>query len=123
GCRKLSIPAIALFPYIDARLKTPDGREAVNPKGLVPCAIRAVKKRFPELGVIADAALDPYTTHGHDGVLDARGNVANDRTVTILQKQALVCARAGVDIVAPSDMMDGRVKAIRAALDAERHLD
>jgi porphobilinogen synthase len=114
---KLGIPAIALFPAIDKKLKTADGREATNPRGLVPRAVAALKKRLPELGVITDAALDPYTTHGHDGVLDRSGYVLNDETVTILQKQALACAEAGVDIVAPSDMMDGRVGAIRAALD------
>jgi porphobilinogen synthase len=114
---KLGIPAIALFPAIDKKLKTADGREATNPRGLVPRAVAALKKRLPELGVITDAALDPYTAHGHDGVLDRSGYVLNDETVTILQKQALACAEAGVDIVAPSDMMDGRVGAIRAALD------
>jgi porphobilinogen synthase len=117
SCVELGIPAVALFPAIDKKLKTADGREATNRKGLVPRAVAALKKRFPELGVITDAALDPYTTHGHDGVLDKSGYVLNDETVAILQKQALVCAEAGVDIVAPSDMMDGRVGAIRAALD------
>jgi len=116
-CVKLGIPALALFPAVEPRLKTADGREAVNPKGLVPRAVAALKKHLPELGVITDAALDPYTTHGHDGVLDRNGYVLNDKTVSVLQKQALVCAGAGVDIVAPSDMMDGRVGAIRAALD------
>jgi porphobilinogen synthase len=114
---KLGIPAVALFPAIDKKLKTADGREATNPRGLVPRAVAALKKRLPELGVITDAALDPYTTHGHAGVLDRGGYVLNDETVAILQKQALACAEAGVDIVAPSDMMDGRVGAIRAALD------
>jgi porphobilinogen synthase len=113
----LGIPAIALFPAVEKKLKTADGREATNPKGLVPRAVAALKKRFPELGVITDAALDPYTTHGHDGVLDRSGYVLNDETVATLQKQALACAEAGVDVVAPSDMMDGRVGAIRAALD------
>jgi porphobilinogen synthase len=117
SCVELGIPAIALFPAIDRKLKTADGREAVNRKGLVPRAVAALKKQCPQLCIITDAALDPYTTHGHDGVLDARGYVLNDETVTILQKQALVCAEAGVDIVAPSDMMDGRVGGIRAALD------
>ena len=116
-CVELGIPAVALFPAVDKKLKTADGREATNPKGLVPRAAAALKKRFPELGVITDAALDPYTTHGHDGVLDASGYVLNDETVAILQKQALVCAEAGVDVIAPSDMMDGRIGAIRAALD------
>lgn len=116
-CVELGIPAIALFPAIDKKLKSADGREAINRRGLIPRAVTALKKRFPELGIITDAALDPYTTHGHDGVLDANGYVLNDETVAILQKQALVCAEAGVDIVAPSDMMDGRVGGIRTALD------
>jgi porphobilinogen synthase len=116
-CLAYGIPAIAIFPAIDHKLKTPDGREATNPKGLVPRAVAAVKKRFPELGVITDVALDPYTTHGHDGVTDASGYVLNDETIAVLEKQALVNAAAGVDVVAPSDMMDGRVGAIRAALD------
>jgi porphobilinogen synthase len=116
-CGELGIPAIALFPAIDKRLKTADGREALNPRGLIPRAVAALKKRFPELGVITDAALDPYTTHGHDGLLDRSGYVVNDATVAVLQKQALVCAEAGIDVVAPSDMMDGRVGAIRSALD------
>jgi porphobilinogen synthase len=118
-CLKLGIPALALFPAIESRLKTADGREAANPRGLVPRAVTALKKRFPELGVITDVALDPYTTHGHDGVIDSSGYVLNDKTVAILQRQAVVNAAAGVDIVAPSDMMDGRIGAIRAALDAE----
>ncbi|HYC47064.1 MAG TPA: porphobilinogen synthase, partial [Burkholderiales bacterium] len=116
-CARLGIPALALFPAIDRKLKTPDGREATNRRGLVPRAVSALKRALPELGVITDAALDPYTTHGQDGVLDRSGYVLNDRTVAILQKQALVCAEAGVDVVAPSDMMDGRVGAIRDALD------
>ena len=118
-CAKLGIPALALFPAVETRLKTADGREATNPRGLVPRAVAALKKHLPELGVITDAALDPYTTHGHDGVLDRDGYVLNDKTVSVLQKQALVCAQAGVDIVAPSDMMDGRIGAIRAALDGK----
>jgi len=122
SCLELGIPALALFPAIDKKLKTADGREAVNRRGLVPRAVAALKKRFPELGLITDAALDPYTTHGHDGVLDRSGYVLNDETVAILQKQALVCAEAGVDIVAPSDMMDGRIGAIRAALDHAGHI-
>jgi porphobilinogen synthase len=117
ACLKLGIPALALFPLIAPRLKTPDGREAANPKGLIPRAVAALKKRLPELGLITDAALDPYTTHGQDGVLDRQGYVLNDETIAVLERQALACAAAGVDIVAPSDMMDGRVKAIRAALD------
>ncbi|MGZ8203408.1 MAG: porphobilinogen synthase [Burkholderiales bacterium] len=116
-CMQLGVPAIALFPVVEQRLKTTDGREAVNRRGVIPRAVAAVKKRFPELGVITDAALDPYTTHGHDGVTDRAGYVLNDETVAILEKQSLVCAEAGVDVIAPSDMMDGRVGAIRRALD------
>ena len=97
-CLKLGIPALAIFPFIAPNLKTPDGREAVNPKGLVPRAVSALKKRLPELGVITDAALDPYTTHGHDGVIDRGGQVLNDETVAVLEKQAIVCAAAGVDV-------------------------
>jgi porphobilinogen synthase len=118
ACLTLGVPAVALFPAIDKKLKTPDGREATNRRGLIPRAVTELKKRFPELGVITDAALDPYTTHGQDGVIDREGYVLNDETVAILQKQAVVCAQAGVDVVAPSDMMDGRVGAIRQALDA-----
>jgi porphobilinogen synthase len=121
-CLKRGIPAIAVFPLIARELKTPDGREATNPKGLVPRAVAALKKRFPELGVITDVALDPYTTHGHDGVLGRDGYVLNDETIAVLERQALVCAAAGVDVVAPSDMMDGRVGAIRAALDAAKFI-
>ena len=116
-CVELGIPAIALFPAVDKKLKTPDGREATNRKGLIPRTVSALKKRFPGLGVITDAALDPYTTHGQDGVIDASGYVMNDETVAILCRQARVCAEAGVDVVAPSDMMDGRIGAIRDALD------
>jgi porphobilinogen synthase len=116
-CLELRIPVMALFPAIDASLKTPDGREAVNPKGLVPRAVAALKQRFPELGVMTDVALDPFTSHGQDGVLDASGYILNDETLAILEKQALVEAGAGVDIVAPSDMMDGRIGRIRAALE------
>jgi porphobilinogen synthase len=121
-CLKLGIPALALFPAIEPRLKSADGREATNPKGLVPRAVSALKKRFPELGVITDVALDPYTTHGHDGLIDKSGYVLNDETIAVLQRQALVNAAAGVDIVAPSDMMDGRIGAIRSALDAKGYL-
>jgi len=117
ACLTLGVPAVALFPAIDKKLKTPDGREATNRRGLIPRAVAALKKRFPELGVVTDAALDPYTTHGQDGVIDREGYVLNDETVAILRKQAVVCAQAGVDVVAPSDMMDGRVGAIRQALD------
>ena len=122
-CAHAGIPAVAVFPAIEPRLKTADGREATNPKGLVPRAVAALKKNFPDLGMITDVALDPYTTHGHDGVLDADGYVLNDATIAILQKQALVNAAAGVDIVAPSDMMDGRIGAIRAALDRKGYID
>ncbi|MGH8744360.1 MAG: porphobilinogen synthase [Burkholderiales bacterium] len=118
-CVKLGIPAVALFPVIDPKLKTPDAKEALNPKGLLPSVVKAIKKRFPELGVITDIALDPYTSHGQDGLLDKSGYVMNDATVAVLVKQALGHAEAGVDIVAPSDMMDGRIGAIRQALDAK----
>jgi porphobilinogen synthase len=121
-CLKLEIPALALFPAIDAPLKTPDGREAYNPKGLIPRAVAALKKRFPELGVMTDVALDPYTSHGQDGVIDDAGYILNDETLDILVKQALVQAAAGVDIVAPSDMMDGRIGRIRAALEKAGHI-
>ncbi len=116
-CVDLGIPAVAVFPHVDGALRTPDGMEAVNADGLVPRAVAAVKAACPELGVITDAALDPYTSHGHDGVLDASHYVLNDRTVEILVQQALVCAEAGADMIAPSDMMDGRVGAIREALE------
>ncbi|MNS71853.1 Delta-aminolevulinic acid dehydratase [compost metagenome] len=121
-CVKLGIPVIALFPVIDPSIKTPDGIEATRPEGLVPRAVRALKDRFPELGVLTDVALDPYTSHGQDGVLDDNGYVINDITVEILVKQALVQAEAGVDIVAPSDMMDGRIGAVRAALEDAGHI-
>jgi porphobilinogen synthase len=121
-CLKLEIPALALFPAIDSRLKTADGREAFNAKGLIPRAVAALKKRFPELGVMTDVALDPYTSHGQDGVIDDAGDILNDETLDILVKQALVQAAAGVDIVAPSDMMDGRIGRIRAALEKAGHL-
>ncbi|MEN9890908.1 MAG: hypothetical protein RLY78_1203, partial [Pseudomonadota bacterium] len=116
---ELGVPALALFPVIDQALKTPDGREACNPEGLVPRTVRALKDRFPQLGVITDVALDPYTSHGQDGLLDDSGYILNDPTVEMLVRQALNQAAAGVDIVAPSDMMDGRIGAIRAALEAE----
>jgi porphobilinogen synthase len=118
----LGVPALALFPVIEPSLKTPDGREAMNPEGLVPRVVAGLKKRFPELGVMTDVALDPYTSHGQDGVIDDAGYILNDETLAILQKQALTQAAAGVDICAPSDMMDGRIGAIRAALDAERFI-
>jgi porphobilinogen synthase len=113
----LGIPVVALFPYTDPALKTPDGREATNPTNLVCSAVREIKRAVPELGVLCDVALDPYTSHGHDGVL-IDGYVANDETIDILTRQALVQAEAGCDIIAPSDMMDGRVGAIRTALEA-----
>jgi porphobilinogen synthase len=116
-CLKLGLPALALFPVIDQRLKSADGREAFNPKGLVPRAVAAVKKRFPELGIMTDVALDPYTSHGQDGLIDESGYILNDQTLDVLVKQALTQAAAGVDIVAPSDMMDGRIGRIRAALE------
>ncbi|WP_249937132.1 porphobilinogen synthase [Roseateles sp. DAIF2] len=121
-CVSLGIPVLALFPAIDPALKTPDGKEATNPDGLIPRVVRALKENFPQLGILTDVALDPYTSHGQDGVLDERGYILNDRTVEILTQQALVQARAGVDIVAPSDMMDGRVGAIRQALEADGHI-
>ncbi len=121
-CVKLGIPVLALFPVIDASLKTPDGIEAINPQGLVPRAVRELKQRFPELGILTDVALDPYTSHGQDGVLDAHGYVLNDETTPLLVRQALAQAEAGVDIVAPSDMMDGRIGAIREALEADKHI-
>ena len=118
-CVKLGIPVMALFPVIDPALKMPDGREATNPEGLVPTVVRELKKRFPELGVMTDVALDPFTSHGQDGLLDEHNYILNDPTVEILVKQALTQAEAGVDMVAPSDMMDGRIGAIRAALEAK----
>jgi porphobilinogen synthase len=117
-CSDVGIPVIALFPVIDPALKSPDGREALNPDGLVPRAVRALKSRFPQLGVLTDIALDPYTSHGQDGLLDDGGYILNDETVQVLVRQALVQAEAGVDIVAPSDMMDGRIGAIRTALES-----
>jgi porphobilinogen synthase len=117
-CVRLGIPVMALFPVIDGALKTPDGREAYNPDGLVPRVVRGLKQRFPELGVMTDVALDPYTSHGQDGVLDESGYILNDPTVEILTQQALAQAAAGVDIVAPSDMMDGRIGVIRSALES-----
>ncbi len=116
---ELELPAIALFPNISDDLKTADGREACNPDGLIPRAVAAVKARVPELGVVTDAALDPYTSHGHDGLIDDDGYVLNDESIEVLCLQALACANAGTDVIAPSDMMDGRVGAIRGRLDAE----
>ena len=115
----LGIPAVAVFPNIEDGLKDPDGREAVNPDGLIPRAVAALKAACPELGVITDAALDPYTSHGHDGLLTDAGEIANDATLEVLVEQALVCANAGADVIAPSDMMDGRVGAIREALESQ----
>jgi porphobilinogen synthase len=117
-CVKLGVPVMALFPVIDVALKTPDGKEALNEKGLVPRAVRELKKRFPELGLLTDVALDPFTTHGQDGLLDESGYIMNDETVEVLRRQALLQAQAGVDIVAPSDMMDGRIGAIRSTLES-----
>jgi porphobilinogen synthase len=121
-CLKLRIPALALFPVIEQKLKTLDGREAYNPRGLVPRAVAQLKKRFPELGVMTDVALDPYTSHGQDGVVDANGYIINDVTLEVLVKQALAQAAAGVDMVAPSDMMDGRIGRIRTALEKAGHI-
>jgi porphobilinogen synthase len=121
-CVKLRIPVLALFPVIEQKLKTPDGREAFNPKGLVPRAVAALKKRFPQLGIMTDVALDPYTSHGQDGVIDRDGYIVNDITLDVLVKQALCQAKAGVDIVAPSDMMDGRIGRIRSALEKAGHI-
>ena len=119
----LGIPCVALFPNTPQQLRTDDAREALNPDNLICRAIRAIKDSVPEIGILTDVALDPYTAHGHDGLIDDRGCVINDDTVAILVEQALVQARAGADIIAPSDMMDGRVGAIRAALEGEGHCD
>lgn len=116
----LGIPAVVLFPVIDARLKTSDAGEALNADGLVPRSIRALKSRFPDLQIVTDVALDPYTSHGQDGLIDENGYVLNDATVALLSRQALVHARAGADIVAPSDMMDGRIGRIREVLERDR---
>jgi porphobilinogen synthase len=121
-CVKLGIPVMAIFPVIDTPLKSLDAREAYNPTGLVPRVVAALKKNFPELGVMTDIALDPYTSHGQDGLIDDSGYVLNDETVVVLAQQAQVHAAAGADIVAPSDMMDGRIGAVRAALDAHKHI-
>ena len=119
-CVDLGIPVLALFPVIDAALKMPDGREAFNPNGLIPIAVRELKKRFPNLGIMTDVALDPYTSHGQDGVLDEQSRILNDETTAILVQQATTQAEAGVDIVAPSDMMDGRIGKIREALEQKK---
>ncbi len=121
-CVELGVPVLSLFPAIEPALKTPDGREAANPEGLIPRAVRELKQRFPELGVLTDVALDPYTSHGQDGVLDEAGYVCNDETVEILVDQARTQAEAGVDIVAPSDMMDGRIGALREMLESDGHI-
>ncbi len=121
-CVAAGIPVMALFPVIDMQLKSADGREATNPDGLVPRAVRELKRRFPELGLLTDVALDPFTTHGQDGLIDDSGYVLNDETIAVLRQQAMVQADAGVDIVAPSDMMDGRIGAIRQSLEAAGHI-
>ncbi len=121
-CVELGVPVIALFPFIAPELKTPDGSAALDADGLIPRAVREIKQRFPELGVLTDVALDPYTSHGQDGLIDENGYVLNDETVAQLVAQARVQAEAGVDIVAPSDMMDGRIGAIRTMLESTGHL-
>ncbi|KHJ64882.1 porphobilinogen synthase [Burkholderia glumae] len=121
-CVELGVPVLSLFPAIEPALKTPDGHEAGNPEGLIPRAVRELKRRFPELGVLTDVALDPYTSHGQDGVLDEHGYVINDATIEILLEQARAQAEAGVDIVAPSDMMDGRIGSIREMLESDGHI-
>jgi len=121
-CMELGVPVMAIFPVIDAPLKSLDAREAYNPKGLVPRVVAELKRNFPELGVMTDIALDPYTSHGQDGLLDDSGYVLNDETIAVLTRQAQTHAAAGADIVAPSDMMDGRIGAVRAALDAHNHI-
>ncbi len=122
NCLQLGIPALAIFPVIDTELKNLTASEAYNPDGLVPRAVMQLKKNFPELGVITDVALDPYTSHGQDGLIDQLGYVLNDETVDVLCQQALVHAQAGADIVAPSDMMDGRIAAIRNSLDRQQFI-
>ncbi len=121
-CVELGIPALALFPVVSDKLRTENAKEAYNAKGLLPTALRELKKRFPELGLVTDIALDPYTSHGQDGLIDKSGYVLNDETIEVLVKQALCHAEAGSDIVAPSDMMDGRIGAIRAALDQKKFI-
>jgi porphobilinogen synthase len=120
---QLGIPCVALFPNTPSSLRTDDAKEALNPDNLICRAIREIKDAVPEIGILTDVALDPYTSHGHDGLTDERGCVHNDQTITVLAEQALVQARAGADIVAPSDMMDGRVGVIRAALEADGFCD
>jgi porphobilinogen synthase len=121
-CLQLGVPAMAIFPVVDSAFKSLDAAEALNPDGLVPKTVSELKKRFPELGVITDVALDPYTSHGQDGLIDTAGYVMNDETVTVLAQQALIHAQAGADVVAPSDMMDGRIAAIRTALDGWKYV-
>ncbi|MDC8444816.1 MAG: porphobilinogen synthase [Nitrosomonas sp.] len=121
-CLMLGVPAMALFPVIDTSLKSLTADEAYNPEGLIPNVVRQLKRNFPELGVVTDIALDPYTSHGQDGLIDDSGYVLNDETVAVLIKQALTHAEAGADVVAPSDMMDGRIKSIREALDAKQFI-
>jgi porphobilinogen synthase len=121
-CVELGIPVMALFPVIDPALKTPDGREAWNPDGLIPRVVARLKAELPDLGIMTDVALDPYTSHGQDGLLDSQNYIINDATVEVLVCQALAQAAAGVDIVAPSDMMDGRIGAIRQALEVNGHV-
>ena len=121
-CLQLGIPALAIFPVIETGLKNLTASEAYNPDGLVPRVVRQLKKNFPELGVITDIALDPYTSHGQDGLIDERGYVMNDETVNVLCQQALVHAQAGADVVAPSDMMDGRIASIRNSLDSQQFI-
>jgi porphobilinogen synthase len=121
-CVQLGIPVMALFPVVEPSLKTPNGIEAMNPNGLIPRVVAELKKQFPDLGIMTDVALDPYTSHGQDGLLDDANYIINDATVEVLVQQALTQAQAGVDIVAPSDMMDGRIGAIRAALEANGHV-
>ena len=121
-CVQLGIPVMALFPVISSNLKTPDGKEATNPIGLIPHVVSTLKKHFPNLGIMTDVALDPYTSHGQDGLLDETGYILNDITVEVLTQQALTQANAGVDILAPSDMMDGRIGAIRNALEEHGHI-
>jgi porphobilinogen synthase len=121
-CVKLGVPVMALFPSIEPALKTPDGKEATNPDGLIPRVIALLKKKFPDLGVMTDVALDPYTSHGQDGLIDDDGYIVNDETLAVLERQALVQAQSGVDIVAPSDMMDGRIGRIRSMLEENQFI-
>ena len=118
---ELGLPMVALFPHIDDSLKTPDGVEAANPDGLIPRTVRAIKEKYPTLGVMCDVALDPYTTHGQDGLIDETGFILNDETIEMLVRQVRAQVEAGADVVAPSDMMDGRIGVIRRMLEAEGH--